>query len=286
MSKRVALVGKPLRRRHSQVMHDAAFAAHGIEARYELRELEPDELPAFVAAARGDSWLGFQVTAPYKQDVRALVDTVDPAVEAIGAVNSVVRLQDGALLGFNTDAPGFAAAAEAELGVSLRGAAVAVAGAGGAACAVAYAALDRGAELVAIGSRRPEAATALAGRLGGSATGHGLAAPAFREALGRADLFVNATTVGMLSPGTVVDPTALGDDTAVFDLVYVPAETELLRRARERGLRAVNGTGMLIAQAAIAFRRWTGVADASGTMREALADLLRSDSVPRTKESA
>jgi shikimate dehydrogenase len=286
MTKRVALVGNPLRRRHSQVMHDAAFAAHGIDARYELRELERDELPAFAAGARDDSWLGFQVTAPYKQEVRALVDAVDPAVMAIGAVNSVVRLEDGTLLGFNTDAPGFAAAAEAELGVSLRGAAVAVAGAGGAACAVAYAALDRGAELVAIGSRRPEAAAALAGRLGGSASGHGLDAPAFRDALARADLFVNATTVGMLSPGTVIDPTVLRDGTAVFDLVYVPAETELRRRARERGLRAVNGTGMLIAQAAIAFRRWTGVEDVSDTMRAALEPLLRPDPESRTKESA
>jgi shikimate dehydrogenase len=284
--KRVGLVGNPLRRRHSQVMHDAAFAAHGIDAHYELHEIGADELPAFVAGARDGSWLGFQVTAPYKPDVRTLVDAVEPAVEAIGAVNSVVRLDDGTLFGFNTDAPGFAAAAEAELGVTLRGAAVAVAGAGGAACAVTYAALEAGAERVSIGNRRPQAAEALADRLGEAATGHRLDAHAFREALASADLFVNATTVGMLSPGTVVDPETLGAGTAVFDLVYVPAETELLRRSRVRGLPAVNGAGMLIAQAAIAFRRWTGVEDASDTMRAALEPLLRPASVPRTKESA
>jgi shikimate dehydrogenase len=84
----------------------------------------------------------------------------------------------------------------------------------------------------------------------------------------------------MLAPGTAVDPAALGAGAAVFDLVYVPPETELLRRARERGLRAANGAGMLVAQAAIAFRRWTGVEDASGPMRAALAPLLEERAEP------
>ena len=107
--RRVALVGHPLRRRHSQVMHDAAFAAHGIDARYELREIDPDQLTAFVEEVRDPAWFGFQVTAPYKRDVFELVDEVEPQAAAIGAVNSVERRDDGTLVGFNTDAPGFAA---------------------------------------------------------------------------------------------------------------------------------------------------------------------------------
>jgi len=278
VSRRVALIGRPLRRRHSQVMHDAAFAANGIDARYELRELEPAELDDFVAEASGEAWLGFQVTAPYKRDVFGLVDTVEPAAEAIGAVNSVVRRPDGTLLGFNTDAPGFAAAVEAELGLRLEGARVAVAGAGGAARAVAYAALDAGAADVAVGARRAAAAEALAEALGG--TGHALDGDGFRAALADADLFVNATTVGMLSPGAVIDPAVLRAGAAVFDLVYVPPETELLRLARARGLRAANGAGMLVHQAAIAFRRWTGVEDSSATMRAAVAPLLEQGAQP------
>ena len=84
----------------------------------------------------------------------------------------------------------------------------------------------------------------------------------------------------MLSPGTPIDPAALGDHTAVFDLVYVPAQTELVTRARERGLRACNGAEMLVGQAVIAFRRWTGVQDASEVMRDALAPLLAASTAP------
>jgi shikimate dehydrogenase len=91
---------------------------------------------------------------------------------------------------------------------------------------------------------------------------------------------VNATTVGMLTPGVVVDPALLGEHAAVFDLVYVPLETELLRAARARGLRAAGGAGMLVAQAVIAFRRWTGVADVSDVMQAAVAPLLAGSAAP------
>jgi len=101
VTSRVALIGKPLRRRHSQVMHDAAFAAAGIDARYELLELEPDAVEAAVTAVRGADWLGRQVTAPYKRLVAGLCDSVEPDAATIGAVNSVVRSDAGGLVGFN-----------------------------------------------------------------------------------------------------------------------------------------------------------------------------------------
>jgi shikimate dehydrogenase len=275
----VALIGRPLRRRHSQAMHDAAFAAHGIDARYELRELAPEQLPGFVAEARGPEWLGFQITAPYKRDVMELLDAVEPAAEAIGAVNSVARDESGALVGFNTDAPGFAAAVERDLGLSPAGLRVVVAGAGGAAHAVAHALVAGGAAEVRVASRTAEPARALADRVAGVVPGT-LGDPEVRDALAAADLFVNATTVGMLTPGPVVDPALLRDDAAVFDLVYVPLETELLRAARARGLRAANGAGMLVAQAVIAFRRWTGVADVTGVMAAAVEPLLAGAQAP------
>lgn len=280
MSRRVALIGKPLRRRHSQVMHDAAFKAFAIDARYELTELEPADLEAFIEAARGPDWLGFQVTAPYKRDVFRLLDEVETAAGRIGAVNSVARSDSGSLIGFNTDAPGFADAAERELDLSFEGSAVVVAGAGGAARAVVHESLARGARDVLVASRRAEQAGALVAELGGSTRSTGLGDSECLAALGEADLFVNATTVGMLSPGTPIDPGSLGSDTAVFDLVYVPAETELLAQARRRGLRACNGAEMLVAQAAIAFRRWTGSDDPSQIMRRALAPLLAEGSAP------
>jgi shikimate dehydrogenase len=271
--RRVALIGHPLRRRHSQVMHDAAFAASGIPARYELRDLAPEGLAAFVAEARGPEWLGFQITAPYKRDVMAHLDAVEPEAEAIGAVNSVTRDRDGRLVGFNTDAPGFAAAVERDLGLSLGGLRVVVAGAGGAAHAVVHAAVSGGATEVRVASRSLEPARALADRLGGVIPCT-LDDPALGEALRSADLLVNATTVGMLTPGVVIDPARLGDGAAVFDLVYVPLETELLGAARARGLPAAGGASMLVAQAVIAFRRWTGVADVTEVMQAAVAPLL------------
>ncbi len=218
--------------------------------------------------------MGLQVTAPYKRDVFGLLDDIEPEARAIGAVNSVACRDDGSLVGFNTDAPGFADAAESELDLRFDGAAVVVAGAGGAARAVVHESLARGARGVVVASRRPEQAQQLVAAVDGPARAAGLADRACADALAAADLFVNATTVGMLTPGSSIDPDALGTHSAVFDLVYVPAETDLVTRARARGLRACNGAEMLIAQAVIAFRRWTGIEDASQAMREALAPLL------------
>jgi shikimate dehydrogenase len=261
-------------------MHNAAFAATGIDGEYVLRELEPDEVPAAVAAARRPEWLGLGVTAPYKKVVADLVDEVEPDARAIGAVNNAVRTSDGRLVGFNSDAPGFRAGVELALGRPLDGLDVVVAGAGGAAHAVVYALLTGRARRVTVGNRSTGPAASLVERFRGTGGGElltvGLDDPAFRAALGSADLAVNATTVGMVDPGATIDVALLPADATVFDLVYVPAETPLLAAARERGLRAANGSEMLIAQAAIAFERWTGTpaTRVAGVMREAVAPLL------------
>jgi len=278
MTRRVALLGKPLKRRHSQVMHDAAFDAAGIDARYVLRELEPDEVEPAVREARGPGWLGLGVTAPYKPVVAGLCDEVEADATAIGAVNNVVRTDDARLVGINTDAPGFRSGAELAMGFPIRGGEVVVAGAGGAARAVVYACLRAGAARVTVGNRTPAAAEALVAQLHGvshtSLRAAAFDAPAFEKALRSADLAVNATTVGMIDPGMTIPVDALSDWATVFDLVYVPPETPLLRAARARGLRAANGSEMLIAQAAAAFELWTGVGGMADVMRAAVAPLL------------
>ena len=281
MTRRVGLIGKPLKRRHSQVMHDAAFDAAGIDARYVLLELDPDAVPAAVAEARSsDVWLGLGVTAPYKLVVAGLCDAIDDDAAAIGAVNNAVRTPDGRLVGFNTDAPGFQAGVERAMGRPLAGAEVVVVGAGGAAHAVVFACLRAGAERVTVANRTVERAAALVGRFTGVGAGArraiGLDASdrAFEAALATADLSVNATTVGMVDPGATIPVERLPDTATVFDLVYVPAETPLVAAARARGLRAENGSEMLIAQAAIAFERWTGVGGMEDVMRDAVAPLF------------
>jgi shikimate dehydrogenase len=141
-----------------------------------------------------------------------------------------------------------------------------------------YACLTAGAARVTVGNRSLEGAERLTERFASIGT----AAPtavllggnAFRDALATADVAVNATTVGMVDPGMTIEVDRLPEAATVFDLVYVPAETPLLAAARARGLRAANGSEMLIAQAAIAFERWTGVADMADVMRAAVAPLL------------
>jgi shikimate dehydrogenase len=283
MTRRVGLIGKPLKRRHSQVMHDAAFDAAGIDARYVLLELEPEAVESAVREARSSpEWLGLGVTAPYKAVVAGLVDEVEADARTIGAVNNVVRTDDGRLIGFNTDAPGFRAGVELALGRPLDGLDVVVVGAGGAAHAVVYACLVAGARQVMIANRTVAIATVLAERFRGVGRGTVTAiddTAVFAEALAGADLAVNATTVGMLDPGMTVPVDLLPATATVFDLVYVPAETPLLAAARARGLRAANGSEMLIAQAAIAFERWTGVGGMADVMRAAVAPLLADPTV-------
>jgi shikimate dehydrogenase len=283
VTRQVALIGKPLKRRHSQVMHDAAFDAAGLDARYVLREIEPDEVKGVVAAAHGPEWLGLGVTAPYKQLVAGLVDEVEGDAQAIGAVNNVVRTEDGRLIGFNSDAPGFRAGVELAMGRSLKGAEVVVAGAGGAAHAVVFALLTAGVRHVYVANRNPSAAAALCERFSHVGNGHvidfELDDPSFIDAVRTADLAVNATTVGMVDAGMTIPVDELPAQATVFDLVYVPAETPLLRAARARGLRAANGSEMLIQQAAIAFERWTGVSGMADVMRAAVEPLLTDPAV-------
>ncbi len=278
MTRQVGLLGKPLKRRHSQVMHDAAFDAAGIDARYVLLELEPEAVEGAVEAARGPDWLGLGVTAPYKRIVAGLCDEVEADAKTIGAVNNVAKTAKDRLVGFNTDAAGFQAGVELAMGRPIAGAEVVVAGAGGAAHAVVYACLRAGAARVTVGNRTVRTATEMLDRF--STVGDrrraavALDDPAFRAATMNADLAVNATTVGMLAPGVTIPVERLPAHATVFDLVYVPAETPLLRAARERGLKAANGSEMLIAQAAIAFERWTGVGGMADVMRAAVAPLL------------
>jgi shikimate dehydrogenase len=277
---RVALIGQPLKRRHSEVMHNAAFSHFGVDATYELRETTASQLSTFFEEVREGGWLGFQVTAPHKQSVMQFVDTLTPAAEAIGAVNSGARLPDGSLEGFNTDAAGFSAALTEDLGARIEGSRVVVAGAGGAARAVVWALLTGGARHVVIGNRDPARAQALADDLSGlgSVSGVDLSGEDFASALPHADIAVNATTAGMTTHTAAFDPTLLPTGSHVFDLVYVPLETPLVAQARESGLNVRNGLDMLVRQAEIAFERWTGITGSAPVMREALQDWLEEGS--------
>ncbi|WP_029138332.1 shikimate dehydrogenase [Nakamurella lactea] len=272
----VFLFGNPLRRQHSAVMHNAAFDAFDVDARYALAEVSEDELRALVPCARNRHWLGFQITAPYKQTVMTLLDEVQESARQIGAVNSVEVTAGGRLVGFNTDTTGFVTAVRRELGIEIAGRRVVVAGTGGAARAVVHGLLREHAAAVTVVSRDARSGIALAADFAelGSIEPMSLDDERLVDRLAAAELFVNATSVGMLSPGPVIPVDRLSPTAGVFDLVYVPRETELVRQARAAGLTVANGAEMLIAQAAEAFVRWTGRPDPSQVMRKAVRPLL------------
>ena len=253
------------------MMQNAAFAAHGINATYELRPINPDDVGAFFSEARGPDWLGFGVTAPYKQVAMSHLDEVEPGAAAIGAVNNGVRRDDGALVGFNTDASGFVSAVKST-GVSVAGRRAVVVGAGGAARAVVWALLDASVESVFVANRTLERARGLAESLSqyGDVMSGSLDGPKLTAALGSATIAVNATTVGMTTDTVAFDVAGLPESALVFDLVYVPPMTPLVRAATARGLQVCNGMEMLVRQGEVAFERWTGISNTAGVMRDAI----------------
>jgi shikimate dehydrogenase len=241
----VAVIGWPVAHSRSPAMHDAAFAALGIDAHMIAVEAPPADLAAEVARLRGLAMLGASVTVPHKVAIVGLCDELDPEARAIGAVNCLV-LADYRLVGHNTDAGGFRDSLAAA-GFAPSGARAVVLGAGGAARAVAHALEVAGAHVDVV-SRRAAGASRPWSEL-----------PAL---FGRADLVVDCTPTGLEADLDVAFVDTLPLDnlprrSMVATLVY-HRRTQLLERATALGHPTFDGRGMLIHQAARAFALWTG----------------------------
>jgi shikimate 5-dehydrogenase len=272
--------GYPVRHSASPPMHNAAFAALGIDAAYVPFEVAPERLGEALAGVRALGLLGVNVTVPLKELVAPHLDAVSERAKAIGAVNTVVN-RDGTLFGDSTDGPGFLRALATE-GVTVEpGSRVVVLGAGGSARAVVYALADAGADVtVANRSRgRAEALAAEFGHLPGRIYVTDLTEAGIGEALtDGARVLVNTTSVGMHPNEAEMPPVpadALTPALLVSDLIYNPSETRLLALARSRGCRVQNGVEMLVHQGALAFSLWTGVEEPPvDVMREAVREAL------------
>ncbi|MDE7172003.1 MAG: shikimate dehydrogenase, partial [Oscillospiraceae bacterium] len=213
-----------------------------------------------LAWAKETGVTGFNATMPHKEDLIPLLDEIDPTAQVMGAVNTVC-LREGKWVGFNTDGGGFIAALEHELHVSPAGKTVTLLGAGGVAKASAYALVRAGAERVYVCNRTPERAEALC-----SMDPSGCLTPArfdpdtLRSRAKQSALLVNCTNLGMEGcPSQFVDFSfldALPNGAAVYDQIYHPAETALIREARRRGLNAENGLSMLVWQAVLALEHF------------------------------
>lgn len=256
----VVLLGWPVRHSLSPQLHNAAFRELGLDLIYLAFPAPPGKLAAVVEVLGAVGAAGANVTVPHKQAVVRLCDHLTQEAELVGAVNTLVWGTDG-LLGDNTDAAGLHAVLHDELGLSDGQRAVLL-GTGGAARAAAVALGRLGAQVTVIG-RRPDAAQALADLAATAGATETDAVDLAAEqwvgaAVRQATLVCNATPLGMAGERLPDAFHRLTPDQIAYDLVYQPPSTPFLHDARSAGAEAHHGLGMLVAQAAAAFRRWTG----------------------------
>jgi shikimate dehydrogenase len=289
----LGLIGHPLEHSLSPRLHRAALQDLCLEGDYLLYDIPlfPEgrpEIEALLGKMRRDEIQGLNVTIPHKQAVISFVDEITPVAAAVGAVNTIIR-RENCLVGDNTDVMGFMADLRNQVpGWSLltqrQDRAALVLGAGGAARAVVYALASCGWK-VRVASRRLEQAENLIEDLKRNSGDQvldlepvALEKNPLRNAAPDCQLIVNATPAGMF-PNITTNPWPEGvpypNDAFVYDLVYNPAETTLVREARLLGLKAVSGAGMLVDQAALAFEIWTGRPAPKEKMLEVLTISMR-----------
>ena len=262
-------------------MHNAAFAELGLDDwRYEAIDVEPQRFEEVVRSMVAQGYAGANVTIPHKLRALEVADTASAVAEIVGAANTLV-FDDGAVHADNTDVEGFLTAMREHAPEAPGGMRALVLGAGGAARAVVYALLEAGAARVEVWNRHPERAEALVDDLASAAASGTELAATTAPALGRTDVLVNATSVGMMSPGSDPDVSVgphpikelplsadeLDDRIIVVDLVYRQDRTPLVRAAHARGLRCADGIDVLVHQGAVSFRLWTGMHAPLGAMR-------------------
>jgi shikimate dehydrogenase len=256
-AKLAGVAGWPIAHSLSPALHGFWIAEHKLDAAYVPLAVKPEDLTQAFATLPKLGFRGINVTLPHKEAAFALVDTHDETARATGAVNTVV-FENGRALGRNTDVHGFCTSLREGGGGDLRGAKVVVLGAGGAARAVIASVRSLGADEVVVVNRTADRAANLAALFGGR-----LKVAAWTDlgdALARAQLLVNTTSLGMAGqPALEVDLTPMPAGALVVDIVYRPLETALLGQARARGLKVVDGLGMLLHQAQPGFAAWFGV---------------------------
>lgn len=279
MSATYGILGWPVEHSRSPAMQNAAFAARGLDATYVRFPVHPDDVADALRGLRALGVRGANVTVPHKEAVIDLLDSVTPEARAIGAVNTIVR-EGERLIGHNTDAEGLTRSLE-EAGVNIVGSNVLVLGAGGAARAAVAGLAKRGAARICVAARRFEQAGDLVESLAEVCTPCPLVACdlsplTLSEAMADSHLLVQSTSATLASSPHAAAFAAqlplerLPPRASVVDLVYKPRDTSVLIRAREVGLRTVDGLGMLLHQGALAFELWTHLPAPVAQMRAAL----------------
>jgi shikimate dehydrogenase len=272
---RAFVVGHPIAHSRSPLIHAHWLERYRLPGTYERVDVPPEGFAGFLRSFAGQGFAGGNVTIPHKEAAFSGVDRRTARAERLRAVNTL-WVEDGAIWGDNTDILGFVAHLDQSLGRGWeRGVETAlVIGAGGAARAVAAGLLDRAVARVLIANRTPEKSRDLAADLADPRVVP-LPFGAIPDAVAGAGLVVNTTSLGMAGqPPLDLDLAGAGDRTVVADVVYVPLTTPLLAAAAGRGMRTVDGLGMLLHQAAPGFARWFGV---TPEVTPALRDIIAAD---------
>lgn len=264
----VGLIAHPAGHSQSPAMHNAAFAKANINARFLAFDVEPDRLKDAVNAIRAFNMLGASISMPFKQAIIPLLDHLDQTAQLVGAVNTVVN-QGGELTGYTTDGVGFVAALQ-DNAVSLRDQTMTLAGVGGAGTPIAIQSALAGLKTLNVFNINDASAKnakhivqVINDQTDCRATFYPLEdRDQFHKALQTSDVYADATGLGMgqlVDQSLVDDPSWFHTDMTVFDTVYAPSVTKLMRVAQQAGVNHVlNGQGMLHNQGAAAFKLWTG----------------------------
>ena len=273
----LAVIGAPIGHSLSPIIQNAALHAAGLDYVYTALPVRAGALASAVRGLRDAGIAGFNVTIPFKTEIIPLLDALSEDARRIQAVNTVV-IEDGRMVGHNTDVAGFLAGF-AERGIALTGKNAVLIGAGGAARAALWGLLRSGVRSVVIGVRNAAKGTALAADFAadGDVRAVSFDDTAWIAACSDADLVVQTTPLGM-TPHTEamppVDAAVINPSAVVYDLIYTPAETHFLREARARGCETINGETMLVAQGAEAFHLWAGVRPDMELMKRTLREEL------------
>ncbi len=255
--KRACVIGWPVEHSRSPLIHGYWLKKYRIDGSYSKEAVKPEDLGSFLASLIERGMAGCNITVPHKEAAFALADVNDVSAIAVGAANTL-WLESGRLHAANTDTYGFMAhLAQSAPGWQRHNRPVAILGAGGAARAIVHGFLEHGVSEVRVFNRSPDRARQLAAHFGPKVT---VCAWDRRADLSRdAAVLVNTTTLGMAGAGDPGIDFAGFEDSVVADIVYVPLETQFLAAARQRGLKTVDGLGMLLHQAVPGFEKWFGV---------------------------
>lgn len=278
MKRVFGVFGDPIAHSLSPAMHNAVFSALGMDCIYHAFRVKPEKLEKAILGAEAMGFGGLNLTVPLKETALKL-DYIkpDPLAEKIGAVNTIVFGKNGEIKGYNTDGLGAKKALQ-NAAVEIKGSKIVVAGAGGAARAIAFQLAADGAEITIVNrteGRAIELAKDIsAAALSGDVMGRGLSG--LKDLLQDTDVLINTTTLGM-HPNIDTSIAAAEDlhpGLTVFDIVYNPLETRLLKEAKASGAKTVSGVLMLVYQGAEAFRLWTGIEPPVELMKKTVLEAL------------